>query len=148
MSLHSVLVALLGGVCEWCGAKHNVQIDHIKPVREGGKNIISNLRLLCGDCHKERHGRKTDELGEVDHMPGDRVKLLEGKTPKDLGIKKSFRKRPFFYATCEHANKKGKPDCRKKFTGWTLNLVMGNKAIHESWHEKQDRKLAELAAVN
>ncbi len=31
-----------------CGSTHNLQIDHIVPFARGGKNTLSNLRLLCG----------------------------------------------------------------------------------------------------
>ncbi len=31
---------------------HFHEIDHIIPVAEGGRNVASNLRLLCRRCHK------------------------------------------------------------------------------------------------
>lgn len=46
--------ALLGrmwGITLWPGC-HFHEIDHIVPVAEGGRNVASNLRLLCRRCHK------------------------------------------------------------------------------------------------
>lgn len=43
-------------------SEYGWEIDHIKPVSEGGTDDISNLRPL----HWENHGRKTD--GSVDCM--------------------------------------------------------------------------------
>jgi HNH endonuclease len=31
-----------------CNSKHQLQIDHIKPLAKGGTDSIANLRLLCG----------------------------------------------------------------------------------------------------
>ena len=47
--------------CVICGrgAKDGVKlhVDHIKPVAQGGKTVLSNLRTLCADCN----------LGKSDH---------------------------------------------------------------------------------
>lgn len=90
----------------------------------------------------------TSQHGEEFVVETSRKKLIGEKTPKDFGIRRTKKLRDFFFAKCDHANKRGKPDCKQKFSGWTVDLVMGNKAIHEQWHDQQDRKLAQLAAVN
>ncbi len=74
--------------------------------------------------------------------------LLKGRTAKDMGIRKGFKKRVYFYAKCDHVNKKGKKNCNKSFGGYSIYLVMGNKALHEKWHDEQDRKAAETAGLN
>ena len=33
-------------MCEICGARENLSIDHIKPISKGGHNGLDNLRLL------------------------------------------------------------------------------------------------------
>lgn len=47
---HSLL-GRLWGIALWPGC-HFYEIDHIVPVVEGGRNVASNLRLLCRRCHK------------------------------------------------------------------------------------------------
>lgn len=39
-------------VCQKCGGKHALQIDHIKPYALGGRTTKSNLRLLCRNCNQ------------------------------------------------------------------------------------------------
>jgi len=45
------LLGRLWGIALWPGC-HFYEIDHIVPVVEGGRNVASNLRLLCRRCHK------------------------------------------------------------------------------------------------
>ena len=40
-----------GGKCVRCGEPAN-EVDHITPKSRKGKDIKSNLRLLCGKCHR------------------------------------------------------------------------------------------------
>ena len=45
--------------CTSCGrANYEValEVDHIAPRAAGGSNRLENLRLLCVDCHRARHG--------------------------------------------------------------------------------------------
>jgi 5-methylcytosine-specific restriction enzyme A len=49
-------------VCRICERKPSTQVDHIKPVCEGGTDERDNLQGICEACHEE-------------------------KTRKDLGIK-------------------------------------------------------------
>jgi 5-methylcytosine-specific restriction endonuclease McrA len=32
-----------------------LELDHIKPLREGGKSHMENLRAVCHSCHVRRH---------------------------------------------------------------------------------------------
>ncbi len=52
------------GKCAACGAQHNLQIDHIRPVALGGDSTPDNLQLLCGSCNLRR-GVKTFGLTAV-----------------------------------------------------------------------------------
>ena len=46
-----------GGICERCGyANYNIlQVHHILPKAKGGTDRVSNLKLLCPNCHMEVH---------------------------------------------------------------------------------------------
>ena len=50
-------------LCQICGRKASVEVDHILPICKGGTDIRTNLQGACEECHEE-------------------------KTRKDLGIKK------------------------------------------------------------
>lgn len=41
----------------------NLEIEHILPLSHGGTNDISNLQLLCIDCHKLKTGSERTSRG-------------------------------------------------------------------------------------
>lgn len=45
--------------CQHCGRQirdsQKVYIDHVIPISKGGKNIPSNLQVLCEMCNKRKH---------------------------------------------------------------------------------------------
>jgi hypothetical protein len=43
--------------CFYCGSKEKLEIDHIIPVVKGGKNIYSNLQVLCRTCNRKKGGK-------------------------------------------------------------------------------------------
>ena len=55
-----------GWRCQKCGKAGRMEVDHIKPLDDGGEMYdASNLQTLCYDCHfeksqEERRGRKAD----------------------------------------------------------------------------------------
>jgi len=65
-----------------------------------------------------------------------------------MGIRKTLKKMPWYWATCDHKDRRGRLDCKQKFGGLNAYLVMGNKALHEFAHETEDRKIAERAAID
>jgi len=42
--------------CGNCNAEHSLHIHHIVPLSQGGTNCITNLAVLCKDCHAKAHG--------------------------------------------------------------------------------------------
>lgn len=40
--------------CVTCGATRDLQVDHIVPVSQGGTEDLTNLRTLCGRCHRSK----------------------------------------------------------------------------------------------
>lgn len=46
-----------GMICKHCGTTQNLSIDHIVAVINGGKNVLSNLQILCRSCNSKK-GKK------------------------------------------------------------------------------------------
>ncbi len=65
-----------------------------------------------------------------------------------MGIRKTLKKVLWYFASCDHKDKRGRLNCKQKFGGLSVKLVMGNKAMHEKWHDDQDRRVAEMAGVS
>jgi 5-methylcytosine-specific restriction protein A len=40
--------------CAHCGAVHQLETDHIKPLHQGGTNEWRNLQSLCLECHARK----------------------------------------------------------------------------------------------
>ncbi|WP_296829458.1 HNH endonuclease [Treponema sp.] len=58
-------VLLKDAYCAYCGSRENLQVHHIKPVREHPELFLvkENCMVLCRSCHavvtaREVHGRK------------------------------------------------------------------------------------------
>jgi 5-methylcytosine-specific restriction endonuclease McrA len=50
------------GKCADCGRLHGLEIHHLLSVKNGGRNGIDNLVLVCMLCHQKRHGNKVNRL--------------------------------------------------------------------------------------
>ncbi|WP_407107846.1 HNH endonuclease [Rhodococcus aetherivorans] len=53
-ALKRAVVARDGNRCSRCGAPGTgtrLELDHIRPVAEGGRDTLDNAQLLCGPCH-------------------------------------------------------------------------------------------------
>ena len=48
-----------GKACAKCGAFEHLHLHHSRAIREGGTHRLTNLVLLCEDCHSDAHGGKT-----------------------------------------------------------------------------------------
>lgn len=40
-----------GYVCQLCGSRSRLEVDHVVPLQEGGPSHIDNLQCLCRNCH-------------------------------------------------------------------------------------------------
>ena len=56
-ALKAAVVRRDGEKCSRCERRHNLELDHVIERSDGGTDDLSNLRLLCKPCHKD----KTDE---------------------------------------------------------------------------------------
>ena len=67
--------------CQYCGRKApNVvlEVDHIKPVAEGGKNTITNLITSCFDCNRGKGKRTLNNLVEME-LKQEQLEILNEK---------------------------------------------------------------------
>jgi 5-methylcytosine-specific restriction protein A len=64
-------------VCEICGEYRNLEVHHIKPIKQGGERLsLSNLKTLCHDCHNKTHHRyikSKDKAAPIDPETGLRA---------------------------------------------------------------------------
>ena len=73
------------GRCAICKRKldpHNYHIDHKKPLALGGKNTLSNLQLLCPNCHSLKS--KEDQKKIAEKRKQERAKDFLPKVEFDL----------------------------------------------------------------
>ena len=55
--------------CQYCGRKATevvLEVDHIKPVAEGGKNTLVNLITSCRECNRGKGKRMLTDRQELD----------------------------------------------------------------------------------
>jgi 5-methylcytosine-specific restriction endonuclease McrA len=54
-----LLVLAREPVCRACGRDGATEVDHIKPIRDGGQRLsFDNLQALCGPCHSRKTRRE------------------------------------------------------------------------------------------
>ncbi len=49
--IRACLIIRDGDLCAMCNKKKFLTIDHIKMLKDGGTHAMSNLQLLCFECH-------------------------------------------------------------------------------------------------
>jgi len=68
------------GKCKWCNLEFRyedtMEVDHIKPKKDGGKEVYANLQLLHGHCHdtKTLNDKKKAERSILNISEWDAVK--------------------------------------------------------------------------
>ncbi|PIY81370.1 hypothetical protein COY00_03290 [Candidatus Pacearchaeota archaeon CG_4_10_14_0_2_um_filter_35_33] len=78
------------GKCYFCkkrlGLSHT-HYDHVKEVSRGGKSTTSNLRVVCANCHYERHNRDKAKKADKRSTKGSTKKNdIFGMRGIDFGI--------------------------------------------------------------
>jgi len=63
-------------ICKRCGKKGDVVYHHIRPLKYGGTNEMSNITTLCEDCHREVHEYGVEHERRVRRML-DEIKGVE-----------------------------------------------------------------------
>lgn len=83
-----------GNQCDKCGSRIHLHLHHIKPLSKGGSNKISNLKLLCEDCHLKTHGRKefSGEFSSSETAFAKRVANIRYAIKNDKQIKFGYKK--------------------------------------------------------
>lgn len=83
-----------GDQCSKCGNRRHLHLHHLKPLSKGGSNRISNLKLLCENCHSKGHGGrdfsgefKSSETAFSKRIANIRYAIEKGKKIK-FGYKK------------------------------------------------------------
>jgi hypothetical protein len=54
--------------CQDCGSLDKLEIHHIVPVSQGGKNTLDNMKTVCHDCHVTNY--------KDVHYPKDKSKII------------------------------------------------------------------------
>ena len=49
--LRQFILYCYGYRCAKCGSRHDLTLDHITPISEGGQSVAENLQVLCDPCH-------------------------------------------------------------------------------------------------
>ncbi len=68
-------IGLFGNViCRICGRSFPLdimEVDHIKPISQGGTDQPSNLQLLCPACNRKKSRKKTQRTKVTAYNPLD-----------------------------------------------------------------------------
>ena len=83
-----------GKNCKKCGSLRHLHLHHITLLSRGGSNKISNLILLCENCHSKEHGGR-DFNGEFNNLEtafSKRVSNIRYAIEKGKHIEFSYKK--------------------------------------------------------
>ena len=62
-----------GGHCAYCGCKlayEDMQVDHKKPISQGGSDTIKNMLSACRSCNHRKGSSSLESFREqVEHFP-------------------------------------------------------------------------------
>ena len=117
-----------GNNCSECRSTKNLHLHHITPLARGGSNKLSNLKLLCSNCHSSAHGGRdfSGEFGQRETSFSKRLVdisyAIENKKRVEFLYKKptekSYNKRiiqPHKLISLEHKRDSGSTLCVSGF---------------------------------
>ena len=70
-----------GWRCESCERPGKLEAHHVRPIRDGGKHVLSNVRVLCVACHVALHRRerpRTPEREAWDALVNEPIEKVAG----------------------------------------------------------------------
>ena len=76
--------------CQYCGRSSPdvvLEIDHIKPVAEGGKNTLLNLITSCRDCNRGKGKNKLSDNTEIAKQKPELDLLNEKRLQMEMMLK-------------------------------------------------------------
>lgn len=127
--------------CQYCGEKApNVvlQVDHIKPVAEGGKDEILNLVTSCGDCNSGKGARLIEDSSVVERQRHQIEELEERRQQLEMMLQWRDELSKFNSAieqavndhlssnTGYSVNKRGLADIRKWLKAFPLDVILSS----------------------
>ena len=85
-----------GGLCHICNSKIQVgqawDVDHVRPLAEGGTNDLSNLRPAHEKCHRGVGSKTSDDIKNISRADRLAQKHFGIRKPKGRWPKRSFPK--------------------------------------------------------
>lgn len=66
-----------GHLCQYCGSKQNLTLDHVHPRARGGKDTWENLVTACVTCNNRKGDRRPEEVGMTLAKPPKAPRALE-----------------------------------------------------------------------
>lgn len=76
--------------CQYCGRMSPdviLEVDHIKPIAEGGTNKMINLITSCRDCNRGKGKRKLSDDAELKKQQKELVDLADKREQAEMMIK-------------------------------------------------------------
>ncbi len=73
--------------CQYCGRMSPdviLEVDHIKPVAEGGTNRITNLITSCRDCNRGKGKRKLSDDAEIKKQQNAMIDLADKREQMEM----------------------------------------------------------------
>lgn len=76
--------------CQYCGRSAPdviLEVDHVKPVAEGGKNTLLNLVTSCRDCNRGKGRRLINDNQEIVKQKNELDDLNEKRLQMEMMVK-------------------------------------------------------------
>ena len=76
--------------CQYCGRMSPdviLEVDHIKPVAEGGTNKMINLITSCRDCNRGKGKRRLSDDAELKKQQKELIDLADKREQAEMMIK-------------------------------------------------------------